>query len=430
MEFVNDYENYVNNFRVILKCLLYLATASRGSGAVVTSSLTSGSITAIALPVHQHQQHQQQQQQQHQHQQQQQHQLLQQQQQQPSPPQTQQQQQLQPPKENQQHQQQAHVQQQQHKIKAQVASIPLGGGGHGTGAGGEEEEIEDKPKFILAPTPAQLGKAPRQKRLSTGPMSAIADTPPQLSPDTMMAPPQHPCGETKVSPGRSTPSEGDASNQQTPVPPSPSEKKSFFKKNIEDGMDKVLEEVNFEQKFGALPEFNPDEVQSPSVNASVPSSPRTFISSYRKKRKHSTGGEESEAETPLSVTPHMTPSRTPSSTLQGSKFFPPDFNPESFKVGDVRAEKTEMDSPAGGRSPRTPKTPRDSDKSHSSLRHILEQRRTLVMQLFTEYGWFPPGKPRDNINIVHSCLLFAFYIHDGSGPSYLRNGFTHLNNCT
>ena len=45
----------------------------------------------------------------------------------------------------------------------------------------------------------------------------------------------------------------------------------------------------------------------------------------------SAGGEESEAETPLSVTPHITPSRTPSSTLQGSKFFPPDFNPESFK---------------------------------------------------------------------------------------------------
>lgn len=263
------------------------------------------------------------------------------------------------------------------------------------GGGGEEEELEDKPKFILAPTPAQLGKAPRQKRLSTGPVSAIADTPPQLSPDTKMAPPQHPCGETKVSPGANTPCEGDTSNQQTPVPPSPNEKKSFFKKNIEDGMDKVLEEVNFEQKFGALPEFNPDEVQSPGLNAStvpsVPSSPRTFISSYRKKRKHSTGGEESEAETPMSVTPHMTPSCTPSSTLQGSKFFPPDFNPESFKVGDIRAEKAEVDSPAG-RSPRTPKTPRDSDKSHSSLRHILEQRRTLVMQLFTEYGWFPPAQ--------------------------------------
>lgn len=46
------------------------------------------------------------------------------------------------------------------------------------------------------------------------------------------------------------------------------------------------------------------------------------------------GGEESEAETPMSVTPHLTPSLTPSSTLQGSKFFPPDFNPDSFKGGE------------------------------------------------------------------------------------------------
>ncbi|KAK8742719.1 hypothetical protein OTU49_001641, partial [Cherax quadricarinatus] len=292
------------------------------------------------------------------------------------------------------------------KVKAQVANIPLASVGSNTGGSGlEEEELDDKPKFILAPTPAQLGKAPRQKRLnSTGQITAIGDTPPQLSPDNKMAPPQHPSGETKVSPGGCNSCDGDSAllattggNQQmTSVPPSPNEKKSFFKKNIEDGMDKVLEEVNFEKKFGALPEFNPDEVQSPSINAntvpSVPSSPRTFISSYRKKRKHSTGGDESEAETPISVTPHLTPSLTPSSTLQGSKFFPPDFNPETFKVGEPRSDKSEVDSPAGGRSPRTPKTPRDADKSHSSLRHILDQRRTLVMQLFSEYGWFPSGQ--------------------------------------
>ncbi|XP_071548691.1 uncharacterized protein [Panulirus ornatus] len=326
---------------------------SGGAAAVVTNPPATGSLAAITLPV----------------------------------------QQLSPPQQQ---------QQQQQKVKAQVANIPLGAGGAGINGGGiDDEELDDKPKFILAPTPAQLGKAPRQKRLnSAGQTSTIGDTLPQLSPDIKMAPPQQPSCETKVPSGGSNGSEGDCStpastggNQQmTSVPPSPNEKKCFFKKNIEDGMDKVLEEVNFEQKFGALPEFNPDEVQSPSINANtVPSSPRTFISSYRKKRKHSTGGEESEAETPISVTPHLTPSLTPSSTLQGSKFFPPDFNPETFKVGEPRSEKSEVDSPAGGRSPRTPKTPRDSDKSHSSLRHILDQRRTLVMQLFSDYGWFPPA---------------------------------------
>lgn len=59
---------------------------------------------------------------------------------------------------------------------------------------------------------------------------------------------------------------------------------------------------------------------------------------------------------------------------------------------EPRPETADIDSPAGGRSPRTPKTPRDADKSHSSLRHILDQRRALVMQLFSEYGWFPSSK--------------------------------------
>lgn len=41
----------------------------------------------------------------------------------------------------------------------------------------EREEREDKPKFILAPTPAQLGKAPRQKRLSSfGEKSCLCHT--------------------------------------------------------------------------------------------------------------------------------------------------------------------------------------------------------------------------------------------------------------
>ncbi|CAG2064573.1 unnamed protein product, partial [Timema podura] len=71
---------------------------------------------------------------------------------------------------------------------------------------------------------------------------------------------------------------------QLQVPSSPSTKKSFFKKNVEDGMDKVLETVNFEKKFSSLPEFNPQECQSPSA-ISVPSSPRVgFVQSYRKKQ--------------------------------------------------------------------------------------------------------------------------------------------------
>lgn len=118
---------------------------SGGAAAVVTNSPAAGSIAAISFPVQQSSPPQQLQ-----HSQQQQQQIQQQQQQQQPPPQQQQQ------------------PQQQQKIKAQVANIPLATTGSGiAGAGTEEENLDDKPKFILAPTPAQLGKAPRQKRQSS-----------------------------------------------------------------------------------------------------------------------------------------------------------------------------------------------------------------------------------------------------------------------
>ena len=48
-------------------------------------------------------------------------------------------------------------------------------------------------------------------------------------------------------------------------------------------------------------------------------------------------------------------------------------------------------------SPRTPRTP-NSPGVYSSLRKILDQRRTLVMQLFEEHGLYP------------SCKLFLYYL--------------------
>lgn len=46
---------------------------------------------------------------------------------------------------------------------------------------------------------------------------------------------------------------------------------------------RVLEQVNFDEKFSHLPEFNPADCQSPSA-LSLPSSPRVFVQNYRRKR--------------------------------------------------------------------------------------------------------------------------------------------------
>jgi hypothetical protein len=46
----------------------------------------------------------------------------------------------------------------------------------------------------------------------------------------------------------------------------------------------VLRQVDFENKFKTLPQFKPEDCQSPSA-ISVPSSPRVFTQSYRKKQQ-------------------------------------------------------------------------------------------------------------------------------------------------
>lgn len=84
---------------------------------------------------------------------------------------------------------------------------------------------------------------------------------------------------------------------------------------------RVLAQVNFEKKFSSLPQFKPEEGQSPSA-ISVPSSPR--FPNYHKKRSNthrSSVDEESEVETPQSAT-----SKIGDKGIVGNSFFGPDFN--------------------------------------------------------------------------------------------------------
>lgn len=102
------------------------------------------------------------------------------------------------------------------------------------------------------------------------------------------------------------------------------------------------------------------------------------------------GGEAALAAAPKCAVGTSSPVGTPHTPLtggpklEGTKFFGP-----SFSL-DVLADARNADASDGDvASPRTPKTPAEGEKSHSSLRRVLEQRRQLVMQLFSEEGWFP-----------------------------------------
>ncbi|XP_054717363.1 protein capicua homolog [Uloborus diversus] len=235
--------------------------------------------------------------------------------------------------------------------------------------------------FVLAPTPAQLGRAPGQlhQRRSSG------------SQDSCSKPVDEDADEFSESKTDSVPN----SSQQDLLSP----KKPILKRMIDDGMDKVLEQVDFEARFANLPQFNPEESPSAAA-ASLPNSPRAFVNSYRKKRRLSTAQDQDEVEPVKSPTKPKNQSssseagtpKTPKSTkFEGNKFFGPNFSIEDF----IEAECS------NAHSPRTPKTPSDAEKGVSSQRRILDHRRHLVMQLLKEVGLFPTAQATAQFQHVH-----------------------------
>ncbi|XP_012530902.1 putative transcription factor capicua isoform X3 [Monomorium pharaonis] len=279
-----------------------------------------------------------------------------------------------------------------------------------------------KGPFMLAPTPAQLGRAPLQRRQSMAmpPASTAGDHGP-------MATPQHCDNRPQTSTSQMTEQTQQQNLTESHTSPSPSTKKgSFFKKNVEDGMDRVLEQVNFQEKFSSLPEFKPEDIQSPSaISINTPGSsshssaasilhPQTPMQmpSYRKKsaqgpHRPTMNEDEIDSDTPISATPKSVPSVN-TRTLTGNTFFGPDFNVDAY-----RANNDLMDVDAS--SPRTPKTPgsnagnavlgigrSDNERGH---RKMLEQRRQLVMQLFQEHGYFPSTQATTTFQLNHKDIF-------------------------
>ncbi|XP_075696425.1 protein capicua homolog isoform X2 [Rhinoderma darwinii] len=145
-----------------------------------------------------------------------------------------------------------------------------------------------------------------------------------------------------------------------------------------DSVDKVLSEVDFEERFAELPEFKPEEVLPSPTLQSLATSPRAILGSYRKKRKNSTDLDSS-TEDPISPKRKVRrrsscssePNTPKSAKCEGDIFT---FERSGTEADDMLAEM-EYD-----------KVP------YSSLRRTLDQRRALVMQLFQEHGFFPSSQ--------------------------------------
>ncbi|KAM4703038.1 protein capicua homolog [Rhinophrynus dorsalis] len=151
-----------------------------------------------------------------------------------------------------------------------------------------------------------------------------------------------------------------------------------LKKTFDSVDNRVLSEVDFEERFAELPEFKPEEVLPSPTLQSLATSPRAILGSYRKKRKNSTDLDSS-TEDPISPKRKMRrrsscssePNTPKSAKCEGDIFT---FERTGSEADDMLAEM-EYD-----------KVP------YSSLRRTLDQRRALVMQLFQEHGFFPSSQ--------------------------------------
>ncbi|XP_025051209.1 protein capicua homolog [Alligator sinensis] len=282
---------------------------------------------------------------------------------------------------------------------APTAILPKGVGSMAAGQGPIAPGHTGPLGFPPAPTrpPRPLPKPPQKVKAAILPQAAKFPASPDWripAPESRPDAPAPPVGPS-ASPSSATASpgsgEGPRGTAPAPTPPTAeglerkegSAKKAKvrpppLKKTFDSVDNRVLSEVDFEERFAELPEFKPEEVLPSPTLQSLATSPRAILGSYRKKRKNSTDLDSS-TEDPISPKRKMRrrsscssePNTPKSAKCEGDIFT---FEKTGSEADDVLGELEYEKVP------------------YSSLRRTLDQRRALVMQLFQDHGFFPSAQ--------------------------------------
>lgn len=259
----------------------------------------------------------------------------------------------------------------------------------------EEEREEKREAAALAASMSEGGHGGMEGSDSASSSAASNGGTPQPS-KMKHKPPPLTVPSQMLQPGLLSPSLGPSSAPSS----ANSIRKSIFKKNKDDGMDRVLEQVDFERQFENLPKFIPEDSETCTP---LPQSPRAIINTYKKKKKISNlvKGDNPEAESKLSSESETTTPKTPRSGMfEDSKFFGSSFSLEDLSDEYIKAK----DFGEGNmNSPMTPKTP--CSPGTFSTRRILDQRRQLVMQLFDEQGLYPSTQATQAFQAKHGDIF-------------------------
>ncbi|OTF77504.1 hypothetical protein BLA29_001934, partial [Euroglyphus maynei] len=175
-----------------------------------------------------------------------------------------------------------------------ITSIP--GPSSSTTTNGSINSTSESKKFILAPTPAQLGKsraaATKVKRASVAEIEQSTSTS-MVNESASESSPVENQSQESDEPKDLSPKNCEYKEQSNNMAIDDSQLNMAIDDNNSDqqsdAMDKILEEVNFDQHFEQLPEFDPSiapSVVTPTTPIQLsPSMTAAFVSSYRKRQQ-------------------------------------------------------------------------------------------------------------------------------------------------
>ncbi|XP_038047938.1 protein capicua homolog [Patiria miniata] len=273
-------------------------------------------------------------------------------------------------------------------------------GDDGLSKGKDTSECREEEKTCMDSTSTNLETVHTTDALPTQSISSMKSTSPLQE---TLSKGLQPSTSTECEPEK----EADTMQCEAGAPSSPSkDPKTILKRNIDDGMERVLEEVNFEAQFKELPEYHPED-HAQDISA-IPLTPHAIVSSYRRKRTNSQGKGEDSGTDNDPVSPRLkSPTRRPSS---GSEPNTPGkrvtLEDTVFKFGDKIVPGEELPTP--NRTPGPDESEEfdfEPEKNSSTLRKILDNRRILVMQLFKTEGYFPSAAATSAFQTQHQDIF-------------------------
>jgi len=152
--------------------------------------------------------------------------------------------------------------------------------------------------------------------------------------------------------------------------------------------DRILNQVNFEKKFQSLPQLKPELIPTPGTPKELPTTPDLLLKSYRKKYSVPTV---SNGYSGGSNSPVISHNSSPNKKSRVNRLEDQEVSAEILKCeGDVftfEDEKIPHQTKNNDGSLMQPETP--DSKGSGSLRHLLDNRRRLIVELFQEKGYYP-----------------------------------------